>query len=402
MNALVRPFALYVRYWPQLVACYLVGVLARHWAIELAAWAGHDNEWATALLMPFVAIARLGTYVAMFLVLSRAVPALADLPRRSARSLDVFTSIVVPFFAVYVAWQLFRQDWIDFESRAQDYRIEAAINSTVPSDLHAAELPATTVTWVLVVSALLLRTLLTQLEDRLPKWLLAVRVYVDALWVFLTLTFFAKAGLEVLVKPGKWLSERRIVVWLDTTRADLFSHVRPLEIAWNYLVSAIHAVFGGAAVPLMWLGVAGIVYGAAAAGGWRSAIHRTVGRRAGAFIERAAWERINPRWGRVSGTWQSKLVEFFRSVSARFEPIVDSIRIVLHGGVFALSLYVLAYIALAWLDMSGSFYGLQTTSGYLVRGMAWVLGPHPLSTGSGSATRCRSCHTCSSSRCGSV
>ncbi|MDT5009371.1 MAG: hypothetical protein QOH57_988 [Mycobacterium sp.] len=377
MNPLVRPFALFWRYWPQLVACYLVGTLARHWGIELAAWAGHDNEWATALIMPMVAIARLGTYAAMFLVLGRAVPALADLARRSARSVDLFTSIVIPFFAVYVAWQLFRQDWIDLESRAQDYRVEAAVTSAVTTDFHAAGLPATTVTWVLVGAALLVRAVLTLLGSRLPKWLLAVRLYADALWVFLSLTFFFKAGLEMVVKPGKWLSERRVVVWLDTTRADLFSHVRPLEIAWEYLVSAIHVVFGGAAVPLMWLGVAGIVYGASASGGWRGAVHRTVGRRATEFIERTAQGKVSPRWGRVPGTWQSKLLEFFRSLSDRFEPIVDSIRIVLHGGVFALSLYVLAYLVLAWLDMSGSFYGLQTTSGYLVRGMAWVLGPHP-------------------------
>ena len=43
----------------------------------------------------------------------------------------------------------------------------------------------------------------------------------------------------------------------------------------------------------------------------------------------------------------------------------------------ALSLYVLGYIGLAWLDMAGSFYRAQMGSGYLFRGMAWLLGPHP-------------------------
>ena len=43
----------------------------------------------------------------------------------------------------------------------------------------------------------------------------------------------------------------------------------------------------------------------------------------------------------------------------------------------ALSLYVLAYLGLAWLDMAGSFYRPEVRVGYLFRGAAWLLGPHP-------------------------
>ena len=37
--------------------------------IELAAWAGHDNDVWASLIMPLAGIARLGSYVAMFLLL---------------------------------------------------------------------------------------------------------------------------------------------------------------------------------------------------------------------------------------------------------------------------------------------------------------------------------------------
>ena len=30
---------------------------------------------------------------------------------------------IVPFFAIYLAWQMFREDWLAFESRALEYRI---------------------------------------------------------------------------------------------------------------------------------------------------------------------------------------------------------------------------------------------------------------------------------------
>ena len=48
---LFRPLRLWFRYWPQLAACYLLGLLARRATIELAAWAGyakkpaHKNTW---------------------------------------------------------------------------------------------------------------------------------------------------------------------------------------------------------------------------------------------------------------------------------------------------------------------------------------------------------------------
>jgi hypothetical protein len=380
VNPVLRPFALFVRYWPQLVACYLLGLLGRHWAIELAAWAGHENDWWAAVTMPLAAMARLGSYVAMFLVLRRAIPALADLPRKSARRIDVFATIVVPFFAVYLAWQLFKEDWIDFEARAQDYRIGEAVTSSAPVELHPDALPASTTMWALVAAALLCRVLLNLLKDRLPTWLVVVRVYVDSVWVFLVLTFSIKQGFILLVNPTKWLSERRIIVWLSNTRTDLFSSFHPLEVVWNFLSSAVQIVFGGATIPLMWLAVAGIVYGATSNATWRGAFRRTAGHRATVLLDRAApvRQRVHGRWTRLPEKLREKSRDFVRSQLGKFEPIVDSARVILHGGVLALSLYVLTYLALAWLDMTGSFYGLQSGPGHLFRGTAWLLGPHPI------------------------
>ena len=77
MRYLLRPLSLWARYFPQLIACYLLGLLGRHLAIDWAAWAGYDNDWWASLIMPLAGIARLGSYVAMFLVLRPAFPVLA-------------------------------------------------------------------------------------------------------------------------------------------------------------------------------------------------------------------------------------------------------------------------------------------------------------------------------------
>lgn len=376
---------LWLRYWPQLAACYLLGMLGRTGAIEWAAWAGHDNDLWASLIMPLAGMARLASYVAMFLVLRRAFPALAALPPRSARQIDIFATIIVPFFAIYLAWQMFREDWLAFEARAVPYRVGAALTSEGTADLHPETLPVSTITWVLIVAALAARYLLSWLSDRLPGWLLPIRVYLDALWVFLVLSFSVNSGLTVLTNPTGWLAERRIVVWFNTTRERLFSHFDLLELGWDGAMWVVRTAFGGAAVPLMWLAVAGIIYGVSATAGWRATARRVAGEHADAWMDRtaSAQQRVTSGWKRLPRWLRNNMVDHLVSLLGKFKPITDSARIILQAGPLALALYILAYTGLAWLDMSGSYYRAQLGSGYLFRGMAWVLGPHDIAFWSG-------------------
>ncbi|MEZ0339532.1 hypothetical protein ACAG25_06045 [Mycobacterium sp. pV006] len=377
MTWVLRPLVLSVRYWPQLAACYLLGLLGRQGAIELAAWAGHDsNVWA-ALIMPLAGIARLGSYVAMFLVLRPAIPGIAELPRRSLRGVDLFASVILPFFAIYLAWRMFREDWLAFEVRALDYRIADTFANPTPVELDPENLPVSATTWVVIGVALVVRVVLSRFTEKLPRWFVAVRVYVDALWVFLVLTLSVNQGLTLLLDPAGWLAERRIVVWFNQTREAVFSHVAFLDSLWDSMTWAVRTVFGGAAVPLIWLVLAGIVYGVSTSPDWRALMERVAGERARALASRHArtGEQLQARWRRLPKKWRSDLRAHLESQLGNFKPIVDSMRILLHGGVFALSLYVLAYLGLAWLDMSGSFYRAQLGSGYLLRGMAWLVGP---------------------------
>ena len=165
MRYVLRPFALWWRYFPQLAALYLLGWLGRKGAIELAAFVGWDNDVWASLIMPFAGLARLGSYVAMFLVLRSAIPVLAALPRRSARSVDVFANIIVPFFAIYLAWKLFAEDWLEFETAALDYRIADSMTTALTTGqssggLHPDELPISGVTWAIIAAALVARYVL--------------------------------------------------------------------------------------------------------------------------------------------------------------------------------------------------------------------------------------------------
>jgi hypothetical protein len=380
----LRPFALWWRYFPQLVALYLLGWLGRKGAIELAAYVGWNNDVWASLIMPFAGLARLGSYVAMFLVLRQAIPALAALPRRSARTVDVFANIIVPFFAIYLAWKLFAEDWLEFETAALDYRVADSMTRALTTGassggLHPDELPVSGFTWAIIATALVVRYVLGKFKESLPGWMIAVRVYVDALWVFLVLSFAASQGVGFLLNPTGWIGERRIIVWANNTRADLFSYFQPLEALWDAWMAVLRTAFGGATIPLLWLAVAGIVYGVSMPD-WRSAARRVVGERADKAFERAAErrKRFSERGWRVDQTVGERVVGWVREKLGDYSTIVDSARLILHGGVFAIVLYIFAYLGLAWLDMAGAFYRPEVSIGHLFRFIAWLLGPHPL------------------------
>lgn len=195
----------------------------------------------------------------------------------------------------------------------------------------------------------------------MPAWLLPVRVYLDTLWVFLVLTFSASHGVTFLINPSAWVSERRIIVWFNDTREGVFSHFHPLEAAWDGAMWALRTVFGGAAVPLIWLAVACIVYGATVKPDWHAAARRVGGDRIGRWLERSETARtqLSSGWKRVPGKVRTEVREQITGQLGKFKPITDSAHVIAAGGIFAVSLYVLAYLSLAWLDMSGSFFRAQ-------------------------------------------
>ncbi len=150
----------------------------------------------------------------------------------------------------------------------------------------------------MIGSAFVMRYALSRFKDRLPGWTIAVRVYVDALWVFLTCQFLGQpGGHRSWSTPSGWIGRApdRGVVQQHSCRA-----VLPLSAArnaWDAAMWALRTVFGGAAIPLLWLAVAGIVYGVSHG---RLAERGPAGRRRprAALFERArrSQEAIHSRW----------------------------------------------------------------------------------------------------------
>lgn len=382
---MLRPLRLWVMYLPQLAACYLLGLLGRSAAIALAGRLGAHNELWADVIMPFAGFARLASFVAMFMVLRSAIPALERLPRTTASSVDIFSNIVAPFFAIYIAWQMLKADWTAYKEISLFYMYGNGGGDKI-TPLTPGDIPVSNNVWILIIGAFALQYILKWTESRTPKWFIGIRLYLQVFWVFLVASFAANRGLTFILEPSKWFGERRFVVWFNTTKEHLIQEFEPFRIGWAAVSTVWHLIWDVAGMPLLWLVIAGIVYGVASGATWRGVARRVVGEPGAALVS-----RVTPAQARLQAELQRRLAiapptlieKVWAWIKAqvlaqfgKYGSIVQSARPILHAGLVALSVYILAFVGLAWLSVTDSFYRLQVETGYLTRAFAWLAGWH--------------------------
>ena len=118
-------------HWPALLAWFLAGWLARYVLIELAALVGSSWLLGGLLIMPLAILARLISFVAMFLVLRPSMPQLqrlaaspASAKARRTEFMNAVLVAILPFFAFYAPWGLrrdaTRRSWRDSRRSGPD------------------------------------------------------------------------------------------------------------------------------------------------------------------------------------------------------------------------------------------------------------------------------------------
>ncbi len=382
---MLRPLRLWVMYLPQLAACYLLGLLGRSAAIALAGRLGAHNELWADVIMPFAGFARLASFVAMFVVLRSAIPALERLPRATANSVDIFSNIVAPFFAIYIAWQMLKADWVAYKEISLFYQFGDESGDKITA-LTPGDIPISNSVWGLIVGAFILQYILKWTQSRTPGWFIGIRLYLQVFWVFLIASFAANRGLTFILEPSKWFSQRRVVVWFNATKEHLIQEFAPFRIGWAAISTVWHLVWDVAGMPLLWLVIAGIVYGVASGATWRGVARRVAGERGAVLVA-----RVTPTHARLQAELQRRLAVAPPSLVekiwawaktellaqfGKYGSIAQSARPILHAGLIALSIYIFAFVGLAWLSVTDSFYRLQVETGYLTRAFAWLMGWH--------------------------
>lgn len=344
----------YVRCWPALLAWFLAGWVARLMLLRVAAAIGNDLPIVGQLILPLAVIARLASYVAMFLVLRAAMPTLengdatpseAGPARFMARWSAAISAAILPFFIIYAAWGMIAED-----SRA--YAAAALDQADLWGGGSARALDVVVDVWSigLVIVAFLGRWLLNRFASRLPRWTTVVAAYLEAVWVLVALLIVR----EILAWVPGWLSTRRmfapivdtIALWRD--QQDWFRWIGDTS---TWLMEQLGDVVFQ---PLAWVALAAIVYA------------RTVTRSdsvAGVRLARAR-AAVTRRWSRLPRRARMLLTSATGGFQERWLPIAGSIRIVSSAGPLVLGAFLFAYAV------------VHAAGEWLAIGLMRMLGPH--------------------------
>lgn len=339
-------FRILARCWPALLAWFLLGWTVRALILRGGGYLLNVDENLGLVVLPLAILAMLAAYVGMFLAVRRELPHLgraddveggevAVRPVRQWR--DSLLAAILPFFLLYVAWDLVRDDIVDlyFASTLQDnFGQNTAADSITPVSL------------ALLVAGFGIRWLLGRFSARLPRWTNLLATYFEALWVLVALFTLR----DLLGTAFAWLSTRRMFAWA----VDAWDHVRDTfawlgavgeAIGWTF--SQLGTVVG---LPLAWLAFASIVYFGTMPRSSRPGSART---------EAAArrWAGL-PVWMRTLATAVSS------GILDRWRPVALAARLIWRSGPIAIGTYLLAFAVL-------------TTGGEWLTTLVYrLLGPH--------------------------
>lgn len=344
----------YARCWPALLAWFLAGWIARLMLLRVAAAIGNELPIVGQLILPLAVIARLASYVAMFLVLRAALPTLDDgdaTPSEAgpwrflSRWGAAISAAILPFFVIYAAWDMIAQD-------SRDYAAAALDQADLWGGGTSRALDVVVDVWSigLVLVAFAGRWLLQRLSRRLPRWTAVVAAYLEAVWVLVALLIVR----EVLAGVPGWIATRRmfapiadtIALWRD--QQDWFRWIGDAS-AW-LMAQLGDVVFQ----PLAWVALAAVVYA------------RTVTRAdstAGVRLARAR-AAVTRRWSRLSPRMRRFLAIATGGFQERWLPIAGSIRVVWSAGPLVLGGFLLAYAV------------VHAAGEWIAIGLMRALGPH--------------------------
>lgn len=329
------------RCWPALLAWFLLGWTLRALLIRLAAFVGNASDVFGLLILPVAILAQLVAFVGMFLAVRRELRHLASVddvdpgeasPGRARRWSETLLAAILPFFVLYVAWNLIRADLLDYFGSA----LEQA-DLLAGGNVANASIPLSVVTATLVVVAFGLRWLMGRFAARLPPWSKAVATYLEAVWVLVLLLVIQ----DLLASVPPWLATRRMFAWAVDGWAAIVDSIPWLGAAGEIVGWTLGQTATLIALPLAWLAIASIVYFGAMPRSTRPA---------------PAVSRASERWSRMPVWLRGIATRLAAGLVERFAPVALAARLIWRSGPLALGAYLLAFAVItalgAWLRLA--------------------------------------------------
>lgn len=348
------------RHWPAMLAWYLGGILVHYVVLQVAGFIGAYTATVGFLVLPIAILARLISYVAMFLVLRdglRNLQEVAPLPESPAERRSTFLSAllagILPFFAVYWAQKLLRDDVIDYSARALEVRNgmqwTAMANGGAPlsNEDTVQNLPFNVWTVAIIVLAFAGRWAWSKWSEKLAAWLSPVAVYFEVVWVFFSVILLG----DLFDSIRSWVDSRAAMVFLVDLREQIMEVVAPLRWLWDGIGWVLSEAGPVLLAPLAWLTIAGVVFG--------QAIVAEKLR-----VENALISRFRDHAKVIPNPVVRRLKDLGEELGARFRPIGRAILLMWRAGPVLVASYALVFV------------GVKALESYLTLGVTRLIGPH--------------------------
>ncbi|AEH87595.1 hypothetical protein [Mesorhizobium opportunistum] len=371
---IIRPislsFTLLRRFWPQLVALVLAGVLAGDILLQLAAKVALANHFAGLAMLTLVALAQLVVTVAMFHVLRPGLPnvlaaqrgadkaATADshnnaADRRGSRLVRMITIALLPFFAYYAAWG-FLGDIVRQYSRETLDQADFGQSANVLDVLDSR--------WLLVSVAVswLIRRLAKFMQGKttaLSFWQIVV-VICETNWIFVGLYVISRwkdSALQWLMSRNFWSAVQASIDGLASpVPMATAAAMVPVEITSIAPSTVAVNLFFYMLLPLIWLVMAALIYGYDVRDD--AALMRVHGR----------LEGFGQRYAGLPKFLRDFVEHFVKGYRSRYLPIANGVRLTVSSSLVLLCTLVVGYRLLDW------------GAAWLWLGATRLIGPHEL------------------------
>ncbi|MGX7873897.1 hypothetical protein ACVDG5_015095 [Mesorhizobium sp. ORM6] len=342
-------FSLLRRFWPQLVALVLAGVLAGDLLMQLAAKVALANHFAGLAMLTLVALAQLVVTVAMFHVLRPGLPHLlaaqrgADkaaeaegaADRRGSRLVRMITIALLPFFAYYAAWG-FLGDIVRQYSRASLDQADLGQGGNVLDVLDLR--------WLLISVAVswLIRRLakFMQTKTKAASFWQIVVVICETNWIFVGLYVISRWKDTAL----QWLMSRSFWSALQAAADGLASPVPvataapmvPVEITSIAPSTVAINLFFYMLLPLIWLVMAALIYG------------YDVRDDAALMRVHSRLEKFGQRYAGLPKFLRDFVEHFVKGYRSRYLPIANGVRLTVSSSLVLLCTLIVGYRLLDW------------------------------------------------------
>lgn len=273
-DVLVVAARLLLRHWPVLVALGLAGMAFRGAALWAAVEVSDHVNWLGHGLVIFAPLGFLVAMIAMLHVLRHDLPnaervssstAPADATTgRERRLIDVVTSMVVPFFAVYVSAGLLTEDVAQFvnEAGADELNQVDFYGTGTGPDFSRVFINSVYLVAGLVLAAWVLRFTLGRAEKRWRFLGFAILgALVEVYWSANAAGYID--GEKAAVKD--WLLNRvavaRVIGFYDAVVDRLGPLAQPVHTVTGWLADLLGSIDAVVIVPLAWITVGAVVLG---------------------------------------------------------------------------------------------------------------------------------------------